>query len=298
MTRSIWGGEYGAPAAYPVRRGRRLRGIGWIALLALIGLAVAGLWAYGSRTPKPFWGVQRIHVSGNRAVAEAELLAGLGLSEGMPWWTALRELGETDTPLLPRLARAEVSYAPPAGLRVVATERRAVLLFADDPTIGLAEDGTVVSLAAGFDPIDLPYLTGPLPSCRPGSRFELCAAGDWWAALSRVRAEQPDLWNELSQIDYRGGPDFVVYFRDRYVLLWDSRRNGHLWTQVPLVLSRLRMDALGGDAVLDLRFRDQIVVRVPEGKLEEEQPEQDEGPDEGLRQGVRSEQSAPRDLGD
>jgi hypothetical protein len=209
----------------------------------------------------------------------------------MPWWSAATRLGERSAGSLPRVSQARVSYVPPASLRIQAAERSAILLLATDRSLGLAEDGTVLPIEPGFDRIDLPYLTGHLPTARPGARLDLTEAGDWWSQLARVEAELPDLWESISQVDYLGARDFQVFFRDHHVLLWDSHRNAHLWEQVPLVLSRLRLDALSGDAVLDMRFRDRIVVRVPGEKLEEEEEgEGVEGVDERDAGGAPSDQ--------
>ncbi|MEZ4653489.1 MAG: FtsQ-type POTRA domain-containing protein [Candidatus Eisenbacteria bacterium] len=232
---------------------------------------------------RPVWGVRSIEYTGNRATETAELAHALDLTPGMPWWRAVGRLGIRHPGELPRVATARVRYVFPSALRVEVREREAVLRVMGESPLVAARDGMVLSADEALDPTDLPCVSGLLLQSAAGTTLDVPGAGPWWEQLMHVCSAMPELWSAISQIDCADASNIAVYLRDgRHVLLWDPHRNQHLWDQVPLVLDQLRADGLAGDAVLDMRFRDRIVVRLPEDLRDsEENPIGTESPDVG-----------------
>jgi hypothetical protein len=155
-----------------------------------------------------------------------------------------------------------------------------VLRVVGEDLLVAAPDGVLLRSDPVLDPADLPCVSGRLGQLVPGEVLEVPGAEGWWKQLMYVCAAMPELWGSISQVDCMDPRAIMVYLRDgRHVVLWDPHRNDHLWDQVPLVLRQLRAGGLAGDAVLDMRFRDRIVVRVPEELLEpEEEPERNTAP--------------------
>jgi len=249
------------------RRQRQGRWI-WGSFLALCVVAAIGLHAW--LADPPIWSVRTLEIVGNRAVETQEIAVALDLHAGMPWWSALSRLGVERPESLPRVAEARIGFAFPAGLRVEVREREAVLRVIGEDLLVAAADGVLLLPDPNLDPADLPCLSGHASPMQPGERLQIGTRP--WAELMRVASSMPELWANISQIDCRDPHAVAVYLRgERHVLVWDPERNDHLWEQVPHVLAQLREDGLAGDAVLDMRFRERIVVRLPEDLLQEEE---------------------------
>ena len=246
------------------RRQRQGRWI-WGSLVALCIVTAISLHAW--LADPPVWCVRPLEIAGNRAVETQEIADALELRAGMPWWSAMPRLGVERPESLPRVAHARIEFAFPLGLRVEVAEREAVLRVIGEELLVAAADGVLLRPDPILDPADLPCLSGHSSVMRPGERVQV--ADGPWTELMRVASSMPELWANISQIDCHDPHAVAVYLRgERHVLVWDPDRNDHLWEQVPHVLAQLRENGLAGDAVLDMRFRERIVVRVPEELLE------------------------------
>lgn len=126
----------------------------------------------------------------------------------------------------------------------------------------LAADGVLLEPEERIDPVDLPILTGALPAgLRSGRRLELTPAGPGWCELLEAGRAMPSLWKRISQMHYVGGRSFQLFLREgRQVILWEAGFNCDAKSSIPAVLADLSRQGID-EAVLDLRFRDQIVVR-------------------------------------
>jgi len=254
-----WGG-YRTSAASGDRFPRRT----WlIALTALVVLLGAGVAWHAQIAEVPFWSVQKIDVRGNRVVSSDQIAALSGIEVGTPWWSAVFSLGRHRWDELPRVQSARLRLAGWGTLAVDVTERTPVLRWVGPNPGGIAEDGTRLEFVNQVDAFDLPCLSGAA-EMDPGS-LTAFAGTRWYSALMELRRESPDLWRGVSQIEIENARRLRVFFRDaRRVILWDPYINEHLWEQVPGILQDLAARGVDRDAVLDLRFRDRVVVRIPE----------------------------------
>jgi cell division septal protein FtsQ len=244
---------------------RRRRGFGGLLLLgALLAATAGGLLLHARLSGCPLWAVRRVEVEGNRSLGTVELLRRLRLEPGTWWWRvspgALHRLCAEE----PRLAAITVSWRWPRDLVVRVRERESFLRIWGDPPLEVARDGTLLETREDIDPADLPLLTGALPlSLAPQQHLDLVDAGDAWKEFLSLADDEPGFWREVSEIQYDGGRDFQVFLRQgRRVILWEAGINGDLKKTIPAILADLQR--LGQeDAVLDLRFRDQVVLHLP-----------------------------------
>ena len=247
----------------------RRHDFGGVLLLGAILAAVAGgLVLHARLTGCPLWAVRRVEVEGNRSLGTVELLRRLGLGPGTPWWRvstgALHRLRAEE----PRLAEITVSWRWPRDLVVRVRERESFLRIWGDPSLEVARDGILLETREDLDPADLPLLTGTLPgNLVPHQHLDLVDAGDAWKEFLSLAEGDPGFWREVSEIRYEGGRDFQVFLRQgRRVILWEAGINGDLKKTIPAILADL--ERLGQeDAVLDLRFRDQVVLHLPTAAL-------------------------------
>lgn len=278
--RPLWN-EPVLPIADLIARERRRQRHGrwiWGSLLLVCITTAIGLHAL--LADPPIWAVRRVEITGNRAVETDQIAQALELRAGMPWWSAVAHLGLQHPVALPRVAEARVAFAFPLGLRVEISEREAVLRVIGEELLVAAEDGVLLRPDPVLDPADLPCLSGHSSVMRAGER--VVGAEGCWEQLMQVCSAMPELWANISQIDCHDPRAVAVYLRgERHVLVWDPNRNDNLWEQVPHILTQLREDGLAGDAVLDMRFRERIVVRVPEELLQPEEVDSDSEPAHG-----------------
>lgn len=279
--RPLWN-EPVLPIADLIARERRRQRHGrwiWASLVVVCIAGATGLHAW--LADPPLWSVRALEITGNRAVETERIAQALDLRAGMPWWSAITQLGPHHPADLPRVAEARVALAFPLGLRVEVVEREAVLRVIGDELLVAAPDGILLQPDPLLDPADLPCLSGHSSVMEPGQSVQI-GAPDTWKQLMDVCVSLPELWANISQIDCRDPSAIAVYLRgERHVLVWDPNRNGDLWPQVPYVLAQLRADGLAGDAVLDMRFRERIVVRVPEELLEPEEVDPESEAEQG-----------------
>jgi cell division septal protein FtsQ len=257
----------GLPRSLPRRsRSGPLRtGLTMLGILALLGGA---LYLHGRLSRRPLWTVGSCEISGNRSISTAELLDRIRIRPGMPWWRVSTRPAARLLAAYPRIRDLRISWSWPRELRIAVVERESVLRIRGAQELEVAEDGTLLDPNDPIDPADLPLLTGELPSgLRAGGKLTLVDAQAHWDELLGVSRKAPDLWKQVSQVHAVGNGEFQIFLRQGHkVLLWPAGINAELKEQIPTILAELRQQHLD-DAVLDLRFRDQVVVRLPEGTL-------------------------------
>lgn len=240
---------------------------GAFALLAVMILLVGGFYAHARLSPSPLWVVRGITVMGNRSLGTAEVLDRLGVSPGTPWWKVRTQAVARFRAHEPRLAKISLSFSWPRDLIVRIRERESFLRVMGEPPMTLATDGVLLAANEEIDPADLPLVSGLGGGLVPGQRLQLAAADDAWEEFHRLSVDCPEIWKSVSEIHHVGGRDFRVFLRDgRMVLLWECGVNPRLKTALPEILSDLSRHGQD-DVVVDLRFRDQVVLRLPEGAL-------------------------------
>jgi len=246
---------------------RRRGGGGLVVLLALLLLAAGGLYAHARMSSSPPWVVRQITVMGNRSLSTAEILDRLGVNPGTPWWRVRSRSAVALREREPRLAEVSLAYAWPRDLVVRVRERESFLRLLSEPPLTMATDGVLLAENDQIDPADLPLLSGLQPGLSPGRRVELPGVEGAWKEFARLSGDCPEVWKSISEIEHAGGRQFRVFLRDGHrVLLWEAGTNEELKAALPEILSDLaRHGQL--DVVVDLRFRDQVVLRLPDGAL-------------------------------
>lgn len=246
------------------RKRDRKRHVGLLLLLVSVLSAVAlGIRHREWIASWPVFTIHAIEVSGNHTVSFAEVLQILDLQVGDPWWRVKSAQIQERVRQQPRLRNLTERYAWFHRLRVEVEERESTLSVLGSIGGELTRDGLFLPSERIRDDTDLPILRvtpGTLPV--PGSRADRPVA-----AVARlvgdIRERHPDLWLDLSEFEFTD-VDARAYLRSRRgVIVFRPGVHEELWDLVPAVLGDLeRHDR--SDIVLDLRFRDRIVVHLPE----------------------------------
>jgi len=290
-----YGGPFGRGNA-PLRPVRRGGPGGLILLPVLLALLVGAVWLHTRLTGSPLWTVHAVSVEGNRSIATAELLDRLRFAPGVPWWRiapgAAADLEKSE----PRLASVSIRWQWPRGLAVRVREREGFLHVLSDPPLTVATDGMVLATEPDIDPVDLPLLTGACAMAATPNR-PLAAGGTekGWEEFLRLARESPELWRDVSEVHHLGGRDFRLYLRSgRQVILWETGVNDKLKQALPQVLSDLARQGQD-DVVIDLRFKDQVVLRLPEGAREDSSAMGDAEPKAAIPGRVAAPRTGPVD---
>jgi len=239
--------EEGAPPPElppPRRVGRWLTA----ALLALLLLLLASPW-WGPRllAELTYFRVRRVEVRGARYLAASDILRRLAVDTSSSVWQPLEPL-RARVEAQPGIRSARVARRLPVTLVVTVEEREPVALVAGASGFR-AYDAQGVAL-----PIDLTRVPVDAPIVRQRDTLLL-------ALLGRMRTEVPALYRRLDEAGRQG--------RDEVILRLDSTRVRAMSDVTParlrdvepveqdLAMRRMRV------AELDLRFRDQVIARLP-----------------------------------
>lgn len=255
--------------------------------LALLGLVALGALALVVTLPARLYGrtpvgALTIEVAGPGQVSAREIRDALAIAPATP----LRAIDRATlcarlVSEVPRIAAAEFAggWWQPPFLRVV--ERIPVAIWIDATgTVGeIAADGTLLA-PRGQAPADLPLLTwepeaavaaqppgpaaAPDDGAREAPRFDAPGAPDLLAVLAALQQCVPHLWEAISEAHLHPDGTYELLWNDQPTVAWGrgalSATRLHAWEAVMADLQ-----ARGErDAVIDLRYRDQILVRLPD----------------------------------
>ena len=265
----IYGANGGVPGVWLASRRRRRRpGAGWV--LILFGVAVGGglaFFAGGSILDR----VQRIRrveiqVGGPGVVTVEEVGRILDLPPVVSWRRLDATALETRLRALPRVASARIEYVWFQRLVVSVEERAAVgmIVMPDGGVLEVATDGLLLE-PRGDEVADLPlltwdeYLLTEAPRC--GSVLDLPGAPDLTDLLRQLQIGQPDLWSGVSEAHLCADGTYELFWNEAPTIVWGRGRVGRTRLQAwATVMEDLRRRG-EKDVVIDLRFRDQVVVR-------------------------------------
>jgi cell division septal protein FtsQ len=254
-------------------RGRALRlarRLGAWLLVGLLAVALGGALAAGGRwfLTAPLFAVERVEVGGHSRLSADEVVAASGLVPGQNLFRLDARRAVAGVEALQLVRRAELIRAFPNRVTLQVEERRPFILvhsaghnwagglhWVDEQGVPLGPEPRAVVL-------DAPLVSGvalddiAAPGRPPSDRV---AAG---VALIRtlMRARSPFL-REISEVDVSRSEGPVLYMVDGLEVRlgsedWDDRLG-----RLVGVLAQLR--ASGGSATsIDLRFRDQVVLRT------------------------------------
>lgn len=232
-------------------------------LLLLVGSA---LWQR-DRILDPLLEVRAVEVRGLTCAPRDDLLTWLDIGVGTSLLSLPRVRFAEASEAFPRIERIRWRWEPLQKLRLTVSERPPVALFltADGEAWEVAPDG-VAWAPAGTLP-DMPLLVqGPSSTFavdRRGEHALVTGLEKVLGWLGHLEREYPALWAEVSQVQPMApGLWRCTLCSSHRVLVVPEDVGLSQWSAVESILADLdRREHV--DAVLDMRFDDRVVVRLP-----------------------------------
>jgi cell division protein FtsQ len=234
--------ELAAPVSKPVL------GVRGMIMVMLCGLAVAASPVWGPRvlSQLAFFRVRAVEVEGAHYVAAGDIVAAMRVDTTVSVWDDIRPYAAR-LRTLQELAGASVTRKLPGTLLVRVTEKAPVALI---PATGdlRVYDGTGTAL-----PIDPARIDMDLPIVNLPDRRVL-------KLLDNVRSQIPGLYARISDVRRLSSGDLVVTMPDVVVRAPGNVDAGRLADVLPVTADLARRHVRAAE--LDLRYRDQVVVRL------------------------------------
>jgi len=216
-----------------------------VLLLVLLG---SPLWGPRALRQLAFFRVRKIEVNGLRYTPASDVLARLHVDTTRSVWDPLDPLAARVMEH-PQVESASVSRKLPGTLVVDVIERRPVALVPIGAELrAVDERGVTLPLDPSRTPVDAPVVTAP----RAAGVYHL---------LGEMQREAPALYARISSIRPAGSDELLVQVADVPVRTMTSVTLARLSDIEPVErdLARRRLRA----AELDLRYRDQVIARLP-----------------------------------
>jgi len=232
------------PAA---RRRRRVRRVG--ALLGLVALGSLPWWGPVPLRRLEFFRVRRVVVEGTRYAEPTEIVSRLRVDTTASIWDDVSPL-VARVESHPQVRAVRIGRRLPGTLVVRIEERLPVALVASPKGFGL---------------VDARGVTLPVDPSRVGADLPVLAARDTTLlrVLGALRDSLPAFYAEVSE-GRRGGRGEVVLVLLRHRVLANPQVTVGRFAEAVAVAQDLARRGLVA-AELDLRFRDQVVARLPDG---------------------------------
>jgi cell division protein FtsQ len=231
----------------PSLRLSRWRLAGGAALV--VALLAAPFWGPRLLGTLSFFRVRKIEVLGLRYTPPGEVLERLRMDTTHSVWEPLEPLGAR-VAAHPQIERAVVTRKLPGTLVVDVTERRPVALVSVGAALrAVDERGVVLPLDPSRTPVDAPIVTA---APRETSVYHL---------LGAMQREAPKLYARVSAIRSVGSGELLVQLAGLPVRTMTSVTLARLGDIEPVErdLARRQLRA----AELDLRYKDQVIARLP-----------------------------------
>ena len=234
-----------------LRRGDFLARHWKLALAGVAALVLLGspFWAPGVFRRLAFFRVRKIEILGTRYTAPGELLDRLRVDTTRSVWDPVAPL-EARVRAHPQIESVTVSRRLPGTLVVQVTERHPVALVSVAGGLrAVDERGVRLPLDPSRTPVDAPIVTA---APRDTAVYHL---------LGTMRREAPALYAKLSSIRAAGPDEIVLQIADLPVRAMTSVTLARLSDIEPVErdLTRRQLRA----AEIDLRYRDQVIARLP-----------------------------------
>jgi cell division protein FtsQ len=235
--------EEGAPG----RGRRRLRlALGSVVVLALLA---SPLWGPPLLRRLSYFRVRRVEILGARYTPPGDLLRRLRVDTTRSVWDPLEPLAER-VRSHPQVESVTVSRRLPGTIVVRVTERRPVALVSGPGGLrAVDEHGRRLPLDPSRTPVDAPIITSAL---RDTMVYHL---------LGAMRRETPQQYAQLSSIRAVGADEMVLQIADLSVRTMTSVTLERLGDIEPVRRDLMRRQLR--PAELDLRYRDQVIARLP-----------------------------------
>jgi cell division protein FtsQ len=208
----------------------------------------------------PFWGprvlahldffrVRKVEVLGLRYTPPGEVLERLQVDTTRSVWDPLEPLAAR-VATHPQVERAVVTRRLPGTLVVEVTERRPVALVPLGPTLrAVDERGIALPLDPSRTPVDAPIVTA---SPRETAVYRL---------LASMQRDAPRLYARVSSIRAVGNGELVLQLAGLPVRAMTSVTLARLGDIEPVERDLARRQRRAVE--LDLRYRDQVIARLP-----------------------------------
>ncbi|HET9010205.1 MAG TPA: FtsQ-type POTRA domain-containing protein [Gemmatimonadaceae bacterium] len=217
--------------------------------LVAVALLAAPFWGPRGLSTLAFFRVRKVEVLGLRYTPPGELLARLRVDTTRSVWDPLAPLAAR-VATHPQVERVVVTRRLPGTLVVDVTERRPVALVALGTTLrAVDERGVTLPLDPSRTPVDAPIVTA---APRETAVYHL---------LGAMQREAPRLYARVSSIRSAGGGELLLQLADLPVRTMTTVTLARLGDIEPVErdLARRRLRA----AELDLRYKDQVIARLP-----------------------------------
>ncbi|MDB4912487.1 MAG: ftsQ [Gemmatimonadetes bacterium] len=235
-----------APEARPPRRKRWIIATGVVVVIALLAAPFWGPRALGKLA---FFHVRRIEVLGARFTPASEVLDRLHVDTTRSVWDPLGPLVER-LQSYPQVERVAVSRKLPGTLVVEITERRPVaFVTAPEGLVAVDERGRHLPLDPSRTTVDVPIVNA---TPRDTAVYHL---------LGAMQREAPRLFAQVSTISRVGADELILRIADIPVRAMTSVSLARLSDIEPIERDLARRQLR--PAELDLRYRDQVIARVP-----------------------------------
>ena len=239
-------GDGAQPPSVAPRIARWRLGVGGALLVAILA---SPLWGPTMLRQLDFFRVRRIELRGARYTPTAEVLARLNVDTTRSVWDPVGPLAAR-VRSHPQVEAVTVSRKLPGTLVVELTERRPVALMSTpDGLRAVDEAGRRLPLDPSRTPVDAPIVSA---TPRDTAVYHL---------LGAMQRDAPRLYARVSSLARRGTDEIVLQFADITVRAMTSVTLARLSDIEPVErdLARRQLHA----AELDLRYRDQVIARLP-----------------------------------
>lgn len=219
------------------------------AAVGVVTLLAAPFWGPRLLARLEFFRVRKVEVLGLRYTPPGEVLDRLQVDTTHSVWEPLDPLAAR-VESHPQIERAVVTRRLPGTLVVDVTERRPVALVPMGATLrAVDERGVALPLDPSRTPVDAPIVT---TAPREPSVYHL---------LGAMQREMPRLYARVSSIRSAGAGELLLQLADLPVRTMTTVTLARLGDIEPVErdLARRRVRA----AELDLRYRDQVIARLP-----------------------------------
>jgi cell division protein FtsQ len=234
----------------PEPRSRFSRRWRWALLVVgILVLATSPLWGLRVLRQLAFFRVRRVEILGARYTPPAELLDRLRVDTTRSVWDPLEPLAARIRSHA-QIESVTVTRKLPGTLVVEVTERHPVALINGPGGLrAVDERGRRLPLDPSRTPIDAPIVTA---APRDTTVYHL---------LGEMQREAPTMYARLSSIRASGTDELVLQFSNLPVRAMTNVTLARLGDIVPVERDLLRRDLRASE--LDLRYRDQVIARLP-----------------------------------
>ncbi len=220
-----------------------------VAGVVVVTVLAAPFWGPRVLSRLDFFRVRKVEVLGVRYTPPGEVLDRLAVDTTHSVWEPLEPLAAR-VASHPQVEHVVVSRRLPGTLVVEVTERRPVALVPGGASLRVVDErGVVLPLDPSRTPVDIPIVTA---ASRDTGVYHL---------LGTMQREAPRLYARLSAVRAGGAGELLLQLADLPVRTLTTVTLARLGDIEPVErdLARRQLRA----AELDLRYRDQVIVRLP-----------------------------------